>query len=242
MKQTGKDHENRENLTERAEESGRSEVKEGGEPQRPRSWRKYMEEAEAAEKQAEREAARARAAQNRAAKKRFPPRALAEKARAALSGAREEPVREKAARAARSVLGFGGESWERVCDFTAGGWDKVSAAWGKVRAVVARHPVSPLLYATLLALVVCAGVFRSTYTRAYAVNYNGQELGVVSSEEDLKAIVSSVESRASDILGERYDFDAEISVAPVYVASGEFSDAAQIEETLFEDVGALIQA
>ena len=250
MKQTEKDSENRENLTEQTEKPVRSEAGGGGEPRQPRSWKKYMEETEAAEKRAEQEAAKARAARNRAARKRFQPGALAEKARAALTGAgpagkrvREEPVKEKAARAAKAARTFGGESWERVCDFTADGWDKVSAAWGKVRAVVARHPVSPLLYATLLALVVCAGAFRSTYTRAYAVNYNGQELGVVSSEEDLKAIVSSVESRASDILGEAYSFDAEkISTAPVYLAPDELSDAAQIEETLFEDVGALIQA
>ncbi|MCI8699331.1 MAG: peptidoglycan DD-metalloendopeptidase family protein [Oscillospiraceae bacterium] len=230
-------------------EAGADEPLERGSGEQPRSWRKYIEETEAAEKKAEREAAKARAAQNRAGKKRFQPKALAEKAQAALNEARavgrrakEEPVKERAARAAQSVRSFGAESWERVCDFTADGWDKVSAAWGKVRDVVERHPVSPLLYVTLFAVIVGVIAFRSTYTLAYAVNYNGQELGVVSSEDDVKAIVSNVESRASDILGEDYAFEAEISVAPVYVVPGELSDTAQIEETLFEDVGALVQA
>ena len=214
MKQTETSH----NEPARMErEAGGDEPLERGSGEPPRSWRKYIEEAEAAEKKAEREAAKARAAQNRAGKKRFQPKALAAKAQAALNEARaagrrakEEPVRERAARAAQSVRSFGGESWERVCDFTADGWDKVSAAWGKVRAVVEHHPVSPLLYVTLFAVVVGVTAFRSTYTRAYAVNYNGQELGVVSSEDDVKAIVSNVESRASDILGEDYAFDAEI--------------------------------
>ena len=84
-----------------------------------------------------------------------------------------------------------------------------SGALNGVRAVVDRHPVSPLLYVTLLALVVGIIAFNGTYTRAYALSLNGQELGVVSSLEERDAIVSNVETRASDILGEDYSFDAE---------------------------------
>ena len=222
-----------------------SEVKGSGATEQPRSWREYIEETEAAEKRAEREAAKARAAQ--AKKEKHSPAAWKKKAQAVLdearAAAREEPVTERAARAAQTLRSFGNESWERVCDFTADGWDRVSAGWAKVRSVVDRHPVSPLLYVTLLALTVCAVAFNSTYTRAYALNVNGQEVGVVASQDDVEAIVSNVESRASDILGEDYSFDAEkLSTTPVYVTPSELSDTAQIEETLFEDVGALTQA
>ncbi len=222
-----------------------SEVKGSGATEQPRSWREYIEETEAAEKRAEREAAKARAAQ--AKKEKHSPAAWKKKAQAVLdearAAAREEPVKERAARAAQTLRAFGNESWERVCDFTADGWDRVSAGWAKVRSVVDRHPVSPLLYVTLLALTVCAVAFNSTYTRAYALNVNGQEVGVVASQDDVEAIVSNVESRASDILGEDYSFDAEkLSTTPVYVTPSELSDTAQIEETLFEDVGALTQA
>lgn len=245
MKQTGKDLKHTEKQSGQTAGGVQNSVKGSGSPEQPRSWRKYMEETEAAEKRAEQEAAKARAA--KAKREKHSPAAWKEKAKAALNEAKaavqEEPVKERAARAAQTLRSFGSGSWERVCGFTSGGWDRVSAGWAKVRSVVDRHPVSPLLYATLLALTVCAVVFNSTYTRAYALNVNGQEVGVVSSQEEIDAIVSSVESRASDILGEDYSFDAEkLSTTPVYVAPSELSDAAQIEETLFEDVGALVQA
>lgn len=245
MKQTEKDLKHTEKQDGQTAGGVQNDVKGSGRPEQPRSWRKYMEETEAAEKKAEQEAAKARAAKVK--KEKRSPAAWKEKAKAALNeakaAAQEEPVKEKAARAAQSLRAFGSESWERVRGFTAGGWDRVSAGWAKVRSVVDHHPVSPLLYVTLLALVVCVVVFNGTYTRAYALSLNGQELGVVSSEDDVKAIVSNVESRASDILGEDYSFDAEkLSTTPVYVAPSELSDTAQIEETLFEDVGALVQA
>lgn len=245
MKQTEKDLKHTEKQSGQTAGDAQNGVKGSGNPEQPRSWRKYMEETEAAEKKAEQEAAKARAA--KAKKKKHSPAAWKEKSKAALNeakaAAQEEPVKERAARAAQSLRTFGSENWERVCDFTAGGWDRVSAGWAKVRSVVDRHPVSPLLYVTLLALAVFAAAFNSTYTRAYALSVDGQEIGVVSSEDDVAAIVSSVESRASDILGEDYSFDAEkLSTTTVYVAPSELSDTAQIEETLFEDVGALVQA
>lgn len=245
MKQTGKDLKHTEKQAGETAGGVQKSAEGSGNPVQPRSWRKYMEETEAAEKKAEQEAAKARAAQIK--KEKHSAAAWKEKAKTVLNeakaAAQEEPVKEKAARAAQALRSFGGESWERVCDFTADGWDRMSASWAKVRSVVDRHPVSPLLYVTLLALVVFAAAFNGTYTRAYALSMNGQELGVVSSLEEVDAIVSNVESRAADILGEDYSFDgSKLSTTSVYVAPDELSDAAQIEDTLFEDVGALVQA
>ena len=146
-----------------------------------------------------------------------------------------EPVKEKAAaKPARERTSARRAKSPRL------GW--MGQAASSVRGVIERHPISPLLYATLLALVLCAWGFRSTYTRAYAMNVNGQEVGVLSSPDEKEAIVSNIESRASDILGEKFDYDADISITPVYVVPDELSDAAQIEEALFEDVGALVTA
>lgn len=248
MKQSENDHKNTRKLEPQTGVTGRDGVKESGSAEKPRSWREYIEETEAAEKRAEREAAKERAAQIKREKRSAA--AWKEKAHAALNGAKsvgkrvkEEPVKDRAARAAKAIGAVGGESWERICDFTADGWSRVSGAFAKVRSVVQRHPVSPLLYVTLAAVFVGVVAFNGTYTRAYALNLNGQELGVVSSLEERDAIVSSVESRASDILGESYNYDAEkISVTPVFVTPDELSDAAVVEEALFEDVGALVQA
>ena len=146
-----------------------------------------------------------------------------------------EPVKEKAAaKPARERTSARRAKPQRL--------DWMGQAASSVRGVIQRHPISPLLYATLLALVLCAWGFRSTYTRAYAMNVNGQEVGVLSSPDEKEAIVSNIESRASDILGEKFDYDADISITPVYVVPDELSDAAQIEEALFEDVGALVTA
>lgn len=154
---------------------------------------------------------------------------------------KEEPAKENAAgrrvkeapaKAARSAAGT----------VAAAGLDRVKQAAAKVRGVVDRHPVSPLLYLTVLALVICSGAFNNTYIRAYAMNVNGQEVGVLSSEDEKESIVSNIETRASDILGEQFDYDADISMTPVYVVPDELSDAAQIEDALFNDVGALVTA
>mgnify|MGYP002510999217 CR=1 FL=1 len=291
MKQTGKDSKNKESLEPRGGSGA------GGSAEKPRSWREYIEETEAAEKQAERQAARERAAQIK--REKHSAAAWKEKAKAAMDGAKtaldnakgavneakaaldearaarneakaarnearaarnqseaaqsesktagrrlkEEAKKEKAVRAPKAGNDAGNAALARVRDVTAGGREQVNGVLNKVRSVVASHPVSPLLYVTLLAVVVGAVFFNSTYTRAYALNVDGQEIGVVSSEDDLKAIVSNVESRASDILGESYNYDAEkISVTPVFVTPDELSDTAVVEETLFEDVGALVQA
>ena len=161
---------------------------------------------------------------------------------------KEEPVKEKAAKRAKTEpvkeKAAAKPARERTSARRAKpprlGW--MGQAASSVRGVIQRHPISPLLYATLLALVLCAWGFRSTYTRAYAMNVNGQEVGVLSSPDEKEAIVSNIESRASDILGEKFDYDADISITPVYVVPDELSDAAQIEEALFEDVGALVTA
>lgn len=234
MKQAERDHDNTEKLTDGNGGNGK-----------PVSWRKYIEEAEAAEKQAERESAKARAAQIK--KEKHSAAAFVEKAKAALARAKEEraemePVREKAARAAQAVSDFGGESLKRVRDFTAGGREKVGGLLAGVRAVVERHPVSPLLYVTLLAIAIGVTTFQNTYAQAYVVEVNGQKVGVVSSEEEVAAIVSSVESRASDILGERYDYEAEISTTPVFATQDDLSDPAQMEDLLFENVDAVVTA
>ena len=239
MKQTGteRDQRDQEKISQGAGAAGPENTKESSGGEQPRSWRKYIEEAEAAEKQAQREAAKARAAQ--AKKEKHSPAALTKKAKAALNG---NALKEKAGETAQTLRAAAEDGWDRVRGLAAGAWEGAANAAAKVRGVVERHPISPLLYVTLAAVIVGAAAFNGSYTRAYALNVNGQEVGVVSSPDEKDAIVSGVEARASNILGERYDYNAEISMTPVYVTPDELSDAAQIEDALFQDVGALITA
>ena len=241
MKQTERDHETLQNRKEETRTAGQQGTG------RPGGWRDYIERAEAAEKKAEQEAAKARAAEIKAAKKRFQPKALAGKAKAAINTVKESrpkqgQLKETAARAGKALAEAAEVCWEKTCAVTAEGWDKAGRAVSKVRRVVDRHPVSPLLYVTLLAVFIGVTAFQGTYARAYVLEVNGQEVGVLSSPDDKDAIVSDIESRASDILGEHYDYEAEISMTPVYAAPSELSDNTQVADTLFENVGALVTA
>ena len=118
----------------------------------------------------------------------------------------------------------------------------IRAAFHKVRSAVARHPISPLLYVTILAVAIGYLVFDDMYTRAYVVNVDGHELGVVASAEEVAAMVSNVETRVSGILGEDYAYEADITVTPAYAPANSFSDTGAMEDSLFEDTGALVQA
>lgn len=130
----------------------------------------------------------------------------------------------------------------KVSDRAVECWDKTAAVFGKVRGAVARHPVSPLLYVTVLAVAIGAIAFNGMYTRAYVVNVDGQEVAVIENEAQLEAIVNNVETRVASILGEDYDYDAEITVVPTYTAVSEFSDAGVVEDSLFASIGALVDA
>ena len=136
----------------------------------------------------------------------------------------------------------GARTWKRVQWLAAAGWDQCQVFFGKARVAVARHPISPLLYVTVLSVAVGAIVFNGMYSRAYVLNVGGEEVGVIADQEELDAIVSKVETRVSSILGEDYDYDVEITLTPAYTTASEVSDTQEVEENLFDTVGALVDA
>lgn len=219
---------------------GRTENKGNADEQRragqPQSWRAYIEQTMPAQ-----EAAKP-AAQAEPQPQRRPRKSRSTKSAGDKAGVLAAAARETASKAAKGGLKGIEAAWEKVSGFTAEGWDRMGRAAGRVRGVVARHPVSPLFYVTLAAVVVGAAAFNGSYTRAYAVSVNGQDMGVVASPDEVASIVSNVESRAADVLGEDYAYEPEVSTTPVYVTPGELSDATQIEDTLFEEVGAYMTA
>ena len=131
-------------------------------------------------------------------------------------------------------------AWEKTKATAAVGWSRSRVFLGKARVAVAKHPVSPLLYVTVLSVAIGAIVFNGMYSRAYVLNVDGEEVGVIANEAELDAIVSDVESRVADILGEDYDYDAEITLTPAYATAGEVSNTDAVAETLFANVGALL--
>ncbi len=119
--------------------------------------------------------------------------------------------------------------------------DKVAAGFGRVRSAVARHPVSPLLYVTVLAVAIGAIAFAGNYTRAYVVNLDGEEVGMVSDKEELDVVLSNVETRVAGIMGEDYDYDPDITLTPTYTLA-KTCDAAELEAQLFQESGVLKEA
>ncbi len=119
---------------------------------------------------------------------------------------------------------------------------KALALCERARVGFVRHPVSPLLYVVILALVVGFFTFDGMYTKAYVLSVDGEELGVVANEGDVEAMVAHVETRASSILGEHYDYEAEITLTPAIATSDVFGDMTEMENTMFAGAGALAQA
>lgn len=119
---------------------------------------------------------------------------------------------------------------------------KVLAYCERARVSFFRHPVSPLLYVVILALVIGYVTFNGMYSRAYVLTVDGEELGVVASEGDVEAMVAHVETRASSILGETYNYDADIELTPALTLSNGFDDMSEMEDTMFANVGALVEA
>jgi len=119
---------------------------------------------------------------------------------------------------------------------------KVLAFCERLRVGFSRHPISPLLYLVILALVIGVVTFNGTYTQAYVLTVDGEELGLVSCEGDVQAMVAHVEERASDILGEAYSYEAEIELTPAIATPGDFGDMGEMEDTMFAGAGALMGA
>lgn len=150
----------------------------------------------------------------------------------------QHELKEKAQRLRGKLL----TAWDKTKAAAAKGWGSSRVFFGKARRAVAKHPVSPLLYVTVLSVAVGAMVFNGMYSRAYVLSVDGQEVGVITDEAELDAIVSTVEARVADILGEDYDYDAEITLTPAFAAAGDVSDTEAVAATLFDDVGALVDA
>lgn len=165
------------------------------------------------------------------------PNTLGGKIRAAAAAMLEKG--KKAGKAAGAVAEAG---WEKAGYATGEGWDKAGKLLGKLRSAVAKHPISPLLYVTILAVFIGYSAFNGMYTRAYVLNVDGVEVGLLENEEELDTIVENIESRVSGILGEDYSYDADITLIPAYAAVDSFSDADEVENMLFEGVGAYMEA
>ena len=96
------------------------------------------------------------------------------------------------------------KNWDKASVWGKEHWEKAGIVASKVRVRVDRHPVSPLLYITLLCVGVGAIAFNGMYTKAYVAYVDGHEVGVVSSEEELSSIVGNVETRVASVLGQEY--------------------------------------
>ena len=134
------------------------------------------------------------------------------------------------------------KNWDKASEWGKENWEKAGVVASRVRGRVDRHPVSPLLYITLLCVGIGAVAFNGMYTKAYVAYVNGEEVGVVSSEEELSSIVGNVETRVASVLGEEYSYDAEITLAPTYLDAGTQTNARAVEDALFEDTGAMMNA
>ena len=219
--------------------NGTREPAKAGSPQSgaPRSWRQYIDQtmpirdtsAEAKQEDADvPQAGPAAKKRIRTARERYARRTVrwaqksGEKARSFAGTAREKLG--SAAAAARQKLGEVAE--------------KLGRGVQTVRAAVARHPVSPLLYVTLLAVFIGVAAFQGNYARAYVLEYNNQELGLVTGEDEVNALLSNVGIRTAGLYGVDFDYDdVNVTLSPVYASLSAITDSAEMEDALIEAMG-----
>ena len=213
--------------------NGTKEPANDGQPQSgaPHSWRQYIEQTLPATAEAEQE--------NTASQ----PSAPAARRRA---GNTWERFTRRTARWAREsgkrARSFAAGTREKLADATAAIRTRLGPCAEKARSLVARHPVSPLLYATVLAVVVGVAAFQGNYARAYVLEVNGQKVGLVADKDEANALLSSVETRAASLLGADFDYEVNVTLSPVYAAPGDLTDAAEMADALFQEVGAYMTA
>ena len=92
--------------------------------------------------------------------------------------------------------------WDKTRTAASEGWDKSRIFFDKARVAVARHPVSPLLYVTVLSVAIGAVAFNGMYSRAYVLNVDGEEVGVITDEAELDAI----DQQMADEIEAAYEF------------------------------------
>ena len=192
----------------------------------PRSWRQYIEQSMFTQE--------AEAEQKNAAAQAGP--GVKEQA-----GAMWNRLARWAEENGKKVCSFAEVAWERLGSAAAAGreklcgtdgWKKFSRSARNFRGVVARHPVSPLLYVTLLAVGIGVVAFQGSYARAFELEVNGQKV-LVSSEDEANAILDS--------LSAGFDYEVDVSLSPVYASPDAISDAAEVEDALIVEMGAYVQ-
>lgn len=117
--------------------------------------------------------------------------------------------------------------------------EEVPGVWSRLKQAVARHPVSPLLYAAVAAIASGVFLFRGTYIKAYAVSVDGVEVALVAHEADMEQAVENVENRVAQVVGE-YEYPARVTYTPVYSTADDLTDTEEIEEYLYEAAGAIM--
>ena len=213
----------------------------------PRSWRQYIEQTLPEQETGPKAGQESISAQQRADQRREQIRAARERcARWARERGRRllaavsacvEKVSTAAGAAGKKLAPAAAVCREKADSVAAVFREKLGPGAERFRAAVARHPISPLLYVTLLAVLIGTVAFQGNYARAYVLEVNDHELGLVSSADEANALLSSAEHRAASIWGDGFDCDVVVSLSPVYAALGDLTDAAEMEEALFEVMG-----
>ena len=138
---------------------------------------------------------------------------------------------------------------ERLLGLTAAVQEKAAAAWESARPVLRtvqtwaeRHPLSPAVFLAVTSAVGAAALVGTIYTPSYVINLDGMDIGVVEDTAVYYRAASSVEARASRILGHAYTMEHEVSFSPALSErSAGFATAGQIETYLFNEIGDIVK-
>ncbi|MGM9619147.1 MAG: peptidoglycan DD-metalloendopeptidase family protein [Oscillospiraceae bacterium] len=105
-----------------------------------------------------------------------------------------------------------------------------------------RFYMRPAWFLCAAGAVACVVIFFSLYTFGSTVLYNGEELGVVRSSEDVTTAVQRIEDATKDAVDSRYALKEDaVSASATLVARSELLSEEELENALSEKIGLVTQ-
>lgn len=106
-------------------------------------------------------------------------------------------------------------------------------------AIAGKPKMAPLPFLALSAVIGVAAIVGTMYLPAYVVTVDGTDVGVIRDRAVYERAAERVEDRASKILGYDYELGHTITYSSALVERNELTPAADIENYLFDQIGAI---
>ena len=109
-------------------------------------------------------------------------------------------------------------------------------------AMAGKPKMAPLPFLAISAVIGVAAVVGTMYHPAYVVTVDGADVAVIRDQAVYEQAAARVEARASEILGYDYTLDHDVTYSAALVERDELTPVADIENYLFDQIGAIMKS